>query len=328
MSLSKLVGKHASMLAALHQVVLFATSNAPVLITGETGTGKELFAHAIHSMSKRQSAPFIPLDCGALPEQLAENELFGHSRGAFTDAHTDQKGLAAMAEGGTLFLDEVDALSLPNQTKLLRLLQEGTYRALGADRFTRANVRVIAASNKCIEDCVQQGQFREDLYFRLNVLRLQLPPLRERRGDVALLAQHFLDNECGNRGAAKKSFSPAALRKLESYDWPGNARELLNVVQRATVCCPGRQIMAKDILLTNEVTRLGPVSADDTFRSAKQQAIARFERSYVEQLLARHQGNITQAAREAGKERRSFGRLVKKYAAAGLIPGHQGKKAG
>ena len=303
---SMLVGKHPSMLEALRQVGLFATSNAPVLITGETGTGKELFA------------------------QLAENELFGHSRGAFTDAHADQKGLAAMAEGGTLFLDEVDALSFPNQTKLLRLLQEGTYRALGADRFTRANLRIIAASNKCIEACVEQERFREDLYFRLNVLRLQLPPLRERRGDIALLAQHFLEIECGHPGAVQKRFSPATLRKLASHTWPGNIRELLNVVQRAAVCCTGRQIMPFDIVLANEMSHPGSVSADGTFQSAKQQAIASFEKSYVERLLARHEGNITQAAREAGKERRSFGRLVKKYAnpAEKFVPPHSDKKAG
>jgi len=217
-----------------------------------------------------------------------------------------------MAEDGTLFLDEVDALSQANQAKLLRFLQEGMYRALGAERFTRSNARVIAASNRCIEDCVQQGQFRSDLYFRLNVLRLHLPPLRERRTDVSLLARHFLDNECVTE-RARKCFSPAALRKLETHHWPGNARELFNAVQRATVCCRGRLIMPEDIVLSNEIAAETGVVTKESFRGARRQAIEQFERDYVDQLMTRHSGNVTQAARDAGKERRSFGRLVKKY---------------
>jgi DNA-binding NtrC family response regulator len=257
------------------------------------------------------------VDCGSLPEQLAENELFGHCRGAFTDAHKDQRGLAAMAEDGTLFLDEVDALSPANQAKLLRFLQEGTYRALGAEHFSRSNARVIAASNRCIEDRVQQGQFRSDLYFRLNVLRLHLPPIRERRADISLLARHFLENECAAE-RMRKSFSPAALRKLEAHHWPGNARELFNAVQRATVCCRGHLIMPEDIVLSNEVLSNetagdAGVVANESFRCARRQAIEQFERGYVEQLMTRHSGNVTQAARDAGKERRSFGKLVKKY---------------
>lgn len=312
-SLTNLVGQHPLFLRAVGEVPLFAESNAPVLVTGETGTGKELFAHAIHWLSKRQSGPFIPVDCGSLPEQLAENELFGHCRGAFTDAHADQKGLAGMADGGTLFLDEIDALSAANQAKLLRFLQEGTYRALGADRFTRSNVRIIAATNHCIEDCINQRLFRADLYFRLNVLRLQLPALRERHGDVSLLAKHFLEKEGLGGKNERKFFSPGALRKLESYHWPGNARELFNTVQRAAVCSFGKQITPEDISIPNEVTSQETASSEETFRTAKQQVIEKFERAYVEAVLARHHGNITQAAREAGKERRAFGRLAKKY---------------
>jgi DNA-binding NtrC family response regulator len=313
MGLAQLVGMHASILQVARQAVLFAATNAPVLITGETGTGKELFAHAIHSLSKRKSGPFIPVDCGSLPEQLAENELFGHCRGAFTDAHKDQRGLAAMAADGTLFLDEVDALSPANQAKLLRFLQEGTYRALGAERFTRSNACVIAASNRSIEDRVQQGQFRDDLYFRLNVLRLHLPPLRERREDISLLAQHFLDHECTSE-RARKVFSAAAMRKLTNYFWPGNVRELFNSVQRAAVCSNGQTITPQDIILANEAAPTETVLAiAEGFQRARRQAIEQFERGYVEHLLTRHAGNVTQAAREAGKERRSFGKLVKKY---------------
>jgi DNA-binding NtrC family response regulator len=314
MALARLVGQDPVFLKALEQVTLFAASNAPVLITGETGTGKELFAHAIHSLNKRRNGPFIPLDCGTLPEHLAENELFGHRRGAFTDAHADQKGLAGLADGGTLFLDEIDALSMANQSKLLRFLQEGTYRSLGADRFSSSDVRIIAATNRSIEDCVLNRQFRCDLYFRINVLRLYLPPLRVRSGDISLLAAKFLEEQCAANNQEQKFFSKPALRKLGSYHWPGNIRELRNTVQRASVTCPGAQIMAHHILLSTEMA--GPtefISSSEVFRLARQQVIERFERAYVGEMMLRHHGNITQAAREAGTERRAFGRLVKKY---------------
>jgi two-component system response regulator GlrR len=310
--LAQLVGRHPVFVQAVAQVPVFAASDAPVLITGETGTGKELFAHALHSLSRRRKGAFVPVDCAALPDQLAENELFGHRRGAFTDAHADQKGLVALAEGGTLFLDEIDSLSLSNQAKLLRLLQEGSYRALGSDHFASANVRIIAATNQCVESCVRQRRFREDLYFRLNALRLQLHPLRDRRSDVQILARHFLKLESGNSQGEHKIFSPAALRKLESYSWPGNVRELWNTVQRAFLCCSGRQILPEHILIASNPSDPEAV-AEKTFRSAKRIAVESFERNYVEDLLAKHRGNVTQAARAAGKDRRAFGRLVKKY---------------
>jgi DNA-binding NtrC family response regulator len=317
-TLTRLVGQHPAFLQAIQQVVRFGASNAPVLITGETGTGKELFAYAIHSLSSRCKGPFIPLDCGTLPEPLAENELFGHRRGAFTDAHGNQRGQVAMADGGTLFLDEVDALSLINQAKLLRFLQDGTYRSLGADRFSGSDVRVVSATNRSIEESVHQGLFRRDLYFRMNVLRLQLPPLREREGDVSLLATRFLKEQCHANRCEQKFFSRAGLRKLESYDWPGNVRELLNTVQRAYVSCPGPQIMPHDISFSTDVIcPQQSISLPDGFRAAKQHAIARFERDYISELMSRHRGNVTRAAREAGKDRRAFGRLVKKY---GLSP--------
>jgi DNA-binding NtrC family response regulator len=200
---------------------------------------------------------------------------------------------------------------LPNQAKLLRLLQEATYRALGCDHFTRANVRVIAATNRRIEDCVRQGQFRSDLYFRINVLRLQLPPLRERSGDISLLARHFLKHECAN--VERKEFSNRALRKLESYDWPGNVRELFNTVQRAIVCSVSRQILPEHLMLPDSELDFADDGKRCGLREAKQKVIASFERTYIEELLARHHGNMTQAALDAGKERRTFGRLAKKY---------------
>lgn len=319
MAIANLVGRHPSFVRAAEQALLFAGSDAAVLITGETGTGKELFAHAIHSLSNRHRGPFIPVDCGALPEHLAENELFGHCRGAFTDARADQKGLAAMAEGGTLFLDEVDALSLANQAKLLRFLQEGTYRALGADRFTQGNIRVVAATNRSLEEHVRLKQFRNDLYFRLDLLRLQLTALRERTGDVSILARHLLENECAATKCEHKTFSVAALRKLESYHWPGNVRELLNTVQRAFLTCPGRQIMPDHIMLPECIAVHKERSSRGSFQAAKHHAIEQFERTYIEELMVRHHGNITQAAREAGKDRRALGRLVKKYRASRQI---------
>jgi DNA-binding NtrC family response regulator len=319
LGLAQMVGTHPEFLLAVQQMLLFCKSDAPVLITGETGTGKELFAHAIHSLSRRCNGPFIPLDCATLPEHLAENELFGHHRGAYTDAHANQKGLAAMADGGTLFLDEIDSLSPANQSKFLRFLQEGTYRALGSDRITRSNMRVIAATNQPIEEAVRLRKFRNDLYFRINVLRLNLPALRRRRDDISVLARHFLATEFLDRPL---TFSVAALRKLENYDWPGNVRELLNAVRRAAVCCSSPQVLPKDI-----VFGAGPVAQEitgdmaPTFRAAKQAVIERFEKSYVEELLVRFQGCVTKAAREAGKERRAFGRLVKKYGIS-VAPGH------
>lgn len=312
MGMAQFVGKHPTFIRALRDVRLFSASEAPVIICGETGTGKELFAHAIHSLSGRRRGPFIPLDCSLLPDNLAESELFGHCRGAFTDAHSDRKGLAAMAEGGTLFLDEIDALSLANQARLLRFLQERTYRALGADHFSRADVRIVAATNRSIEQCVREQRFRNDLYFRMNVLRLQLPPLRERKGDVSLLATHFLNHECNN--GPSKVFSPAAMRRLENYRWPGNVRELMNTVQRAVVCSSGRQITPGHISFAGDPTVASEgIQTGASFQQAKHHSIQEFERSYVEALLRRHEGNITRAAKEAGKDRRAFGKLVKKH---------------
>ena len=319
---SQLVGRNSAFLQAIGQIPLLGPSDAPVLLLGETGTGKELCARAIHHLSPRRAFPFIPVDCGALPEHLAENELFGHTRGAFTDAHADQKGLAGMAEGGTLFLDEVDALSLAVQAKLLRFLEERTYRSLGADRFTQANVRVLAATNRNLQALVREKQFRADLYFRLNVLELRLPPLRERRDDIPLLAYHFLRSLRRPAGAQPPSLSAAALRALQNYSWPGNVRELFNVIQRAAVMARGAQILPAHTAITGLITdRAASGEAIGSFRDGRAEAIASFERRYVEDLLRRHNGNITRAAIEARKDRRAFGRLVKKYALNCVRPG-------
>ena len=311
--LAKLVGADPAFRRTIEKIPIAARSGSPVLITGETGTGKELCARAIHHLSPRSSFPFIPVDCGALPDHLLENELFGHSRGAFTDARTDQKGLVALAEGGTLFIDEVDSLSLSGQAKLLRFLQEKTYRPLGADRFRHANVTVLAAVNQDPERLVAQHRLRSDLYFRLNVLRLYLPPLRERRDDIALLARHFVESLCAETNAGRKTLTPTAIRKLSHHDWPGNARELRNVIQRAVLFSEGSQILPGHVLTSDPLCDPVADVAGGGFREARSQAVAAFERDYVEDALRKHGGNVTRAAREAGKDRRAFGRLVKKY---------------
>ncbi|HME35222.1 MAG TPA: sigma-54 dependent transcriptional regulator [Candidatus Sulfotelmatobacter sp.] len=315
LSLQQMVGKDPNFLRVLAEAGSFAAGDAPVLLTGETGTGKELCARIVHWMSKRRQGPFIPVECGALPEHLFENELFGHARGAFTDAHTDQNGLVALAEGGTLFLDEVDGFSPAIQGKVLRLLQERTYRPLGSEHFRSTNVRIIAATNSNLEKLVCEKHFREDLFYRLNVLRVHLPPLRQRPGDVALLARHFVEEICSTEGMPRKVFSPASIRKLEEHDWPGNVRELYNTVQRAAFAAPGTQIASAHINFSRfqSVGESPSTNQAEDFRSAKSVAIQKFERGYVERLLEKYAGNVTQAAREAGKDRRAFGRLVKKY---------------
>jgi two-component system response regulator GlrR len=321
LGLSQLIGNDSQFLEAIEKIPIIALSDAPVLVSGETGTGKELCVRAIHDLSTRTDSPFVPVECGTIAEHLAENEFFGHARGAFTDAHSDQKGLVAMAEGGTLFLDEIDALSLPIQSKLLRVIEEGRYRPLGSDKFSWANIRVIAATNRNVELLVREQRFRSDLYFRLNVFQLCLPALRQRREDIGLLARYFLEKFSRAAGKQPKSLSPAALRMLERYDWPGNVRELRNIMQRAWQFCPGSQILTSHIFLPRAVEETVPATK---FRYSKALVIERFERDYIKNLLHRHKGNVARAAAEAGKDRRSFRRLMAKHD----INRHEFRRAG
>jgi two-component system response regulator GlrR len=312
----RMLGADPAFQRAMAQMARFAANDAPVLLTGETGTGKELGARVIHLLSRRHAGPFIPVDCGALPDHLFENEVFGHVKGAFTDARADQKGLVALANGGTLFLDEIDSLSLPAQSKLLRLLQERTYRALGAEVFQRADVRILAATNRRLEELVELKQFRADLFFRINVLRVHLPALRERASDIRLLSKSFVEEICADAGIPRKGLSEAALLKLERHDWPGNVRELYNILQRAVLCSTGQQIASPGVELEGCGEASGEVESAaelQDFRQAKLQAIQLFESGYVRRMMEKHAGNVTQAAREAIKDRRAFGRLVKKY---------------
>jgi two-component system response regulator GlrR len=312
LGLARLVGTDTDFLCEIEKIPFAARTDAEVLITGETGTGKELCARAVHQLSRRRSLPFICVDCGALPDQLFENEMFGHERGAFTDAHRAQKGLVAIAQGGTLFLDEIGSLSLWAQAKLLRFLQDRIYKPLGVEKFAHANVRIVAATNRDLEHDVEKNAFRRDLFFRINVLRLHMIPLRERRGDIAALAQHFLGLSCAEMGSAGKVLAPSTLRLLDRLDWPGNVRELYNIIRRAVVFSEGPQILPAHIAPARQHAATGN-PATRSFREARAEALTAFERCYAEDMLRKHNGNITRSAREAGKDRRAFGRLVKRH---------------
>jgi two-component system response regulator GlrR len=310
-----LIGRSEPFLSAIRMIERLAACEATVLIQGEIGTGKEVAARAIHYLGTRHEGPFTPINCGALPDSLFENEMFGHVRGAFTDARDTVIGLIANAEGGTLFLDEVEALSPKGQVALLRFLQDGTYRPLGGKRLLEANVRIIAASNTSLRDLVARGHFRADLMYRLAVMPLDLPPLRDRAGDVSLLARHFVGRYNVQYHTAR-TLSAASLAALESHAWPGNVRELENLLHREVLLCDGDTIE-----LESRVPSAGAPAAagrrlgfERGFRAAKASWIADFERRFVCWALEQSGGNVSAAARRAGKERRTFGRLVKKYA--------------
>jgi DNA-binding NtrC family response regulator len=301
-----LIGNSPAFDVVLKLIRRMAACDATVLITGETGTGKELAARAIHYLGLRKDAPFIPVNCGALPETLVESELFGHARGAFTDAREARTGVVAQAEGGTLFLDEVEAMGPHAQVALLRFLQEREYRPIGGALVRGANVRVIASANVDLDAVAAQRVFRRDLLFRLNVLPLHLPPLRERGEDVTLLAQMFLRRFSRQYRLPPKTLDADSVVFLSQHRWPGNVRELENLIHR--------HFLLSDL----PVIRLAPqsaraVAAEATFREAKAHAIAEFERHYLAALLARTRGNISLAARLSGKERSRLCKLVKKY---------------
>lgn len=304
------VGSSSLFVAQLVRLPQFAACDAGVLILGETGTGKELCAQAIHYLSPRAAHPCVAVNCGAIPLDLVESELFGHLKGAFTNAHIAREGLVAEAEGGTLFLDDIDCLPLAAQAKLLRFLQEHEYRPLGAARVRRANVRVIAASNHQLPAMAARGEFRLDLYYRLNVLNLELPPLRSRRDDIAPLALYFIGRFARQFDRTVTGLTPAALRRLMAHDWPGNVRELEHVIERAV-------LLAATAVLTEADVAVGgacePLPEVESFRAAKERVVQDFERSRIEQLLTAHAGNVTHAAAAARKNRRAFIALMQKY---------------
>jgi DNA-binding NtrC family response regulator len=307
--LKHVIGESPAFLDKVRCVPRFARCDATVMISGESGTGKEIFARAIHYLSPRADRPFVPVNCGALPENLVESEIFGHKRGAFTGAASDQAGLIREAEGGTLFLDEIDCLTPQAQVKLLRFLQDGEYRSVGSYQTFRANVRVVAATNADFSYIVRSGKFREDLFYRLNVLALKLPALRERSGDILLLAYDFLEKQAATTETPPKNLSLAALSRLLSHSWPGNVRELQNVLLRAIVLSDRDSIEASDLDLPEE----GYPAEDQSFRAMKSRVVWRFEHDFLATVLRAHEGNITRAAFAVKKNRRAFWELLRKH---------------
>lgn len=306
-----MIGHSEAFLCVERLIARIARCDAPVLIEGETGTGKDLAARAIHYGSARRDRPFVPVNCGALPDTLLESEMFGHRRGAFTDAHDDQLGLVALAHSGTLFLDEVDALTPKGQVMLLRFLQDQQYRPIGGRREERADARIIAASNQPLAALIESGRFRLDLFYRLQLMQLTLPPLRQRITDLPILARHFIDLGAARFNVPARPLSADTVAWFQRYEWPGNIRELEHLIYRALLQCDGPEISvpAPDHLRC-------PASAtapEGHFRSAKERAIAAFEQAYLERLIDRAHGNISVAARLAGTERRHLGRLLKKH---------------
>ncbi len=314
--LDRIVTKSPAMRRILRLLERASATDATVLVTGESGTGKELAARAVHTSSPRSRGRFVAVNCGALPEHLIESELFGHVKGAFTGATSDKRGLFEEAQGGTLFLDEIGELPLGLQVKLNRALQERAVRRIGSSEERAVDVRVVAATNVALKSAVADGAFREDLYFRLNIINVNLPPLRDRRDDIPMLAATFLERFATARGAAPPGFSAEAMSRLVAYAWPGNVRELQNVVERALAVCDSEVIGVDDLPDDLELHR-SDVRSDAigalTYRAYIDLTIEQASRTYLEVLLAAADGNVTRAAQRAGMQRESMHRLLKRY---------------
>jgi DNA-binding NtrC family response regulator len=312
-----ILGRSLVLQQVLELVRKAARSDANVLILGESGTGKELIARAIHANSPRCSGPFVPVDCASFPEPLLESELFGHEKGAFTGAATTKRGLLETAHGGTLFLDELGEIPMSLQAKLLRTLQQRQIRHVGGTRQIDLDLRVVSATNRDLRLQVGNGQFREDLYYRVNVIDVALPPLRERSGDVELLATTFLRKLRDGRGG----FEPEAMMALVNYRWPGNVRELQNVVERACALADGETItlgeLPSHLWSSPAPTPTHPPETETTIgltlKEAKERWIGQLEAAYVSELLKRESGNVSEAARKAGVDRKTLHRLLNKH---------------
>ncbi len=339
-----IIGRHQKLREIYAIIEKIAPTNTTVVIEGETGTGKEVVAQTIHKLSARAQGPMMVFDCGAVPENLIESELFGHEKGSFTGAIMTRQGLFEMADGGTIFLDELGELPLDLQPKLLRALEQREIRRVGAGKPLKVDVRILAATNRNLEEEVRAGRFRQDLFYRLSVVRLVLPPLRDRMEDIPLLVKHFLKVHPYNRapdGTPRvKHLTRDAMDTLQAYRWPGNVRELVNTVERAVSFADGETIEARDLpehirdtvrppraasapsplvdLREQREIRATPPAAppapiDSTFKEAKEKWVSSFERDYIVHLLKKNHGNISHAAREADIDRKYFRKLMKKY---------------
>ena len=312
-----MVGESYAMQQLREQVRMAAPTNGRVLIFGENGTGKELVARNIHALSRRRTGPFVEVNCAAIPEELIESELFGHVRGAFTGAVADRRGKFELAHGGTIFLDEIADMSLKTQAKVLRVLQEQVLTAVGGSRDTRVDARVLAATNKDLTQEIRAGRFREDLYFRLNVVPIFVPPLRDRQEDIALLAEHFMAVLAREYGRRPKSFERDAVTALQQYAWPGNVRELRNVVERLMIMVPGDRITSRDLSFLETTSAVPPDAVRPSSIAPLHDARDQFERDYILRALAQQQGNISRTAELLGVERSN---LYRKMKAFGIAP--------
>ncbi|TQV71693.1 sigma-54-dependent Fis family transcriptional regulator [Aliikangiella marina] len=324
-----MIGQSASFQNVLKRIRTFSACDAPVLIEGETGTGKEMIARAVHYYSDRKEHPFIPVNCGALPDNLIENELFGHVKGAYTDAKTQSTGLVGQANGGTLFLDEIESLTPKSQVALMRFLQEKEYKPLGSNVPLKSDIRIVTASNVAIDKLVAQRLMRQDLFFRLNILSVQLPPLKDRGDDIELLANHFLVKFQEQYELPVRRYHQKTLDWFKAYHWPGNIRELENLVLRAVLVCDDEFISPRhfcddNIYIQNQIQHAenqfvsdefgdAELSVDESFSEAKSRVINSFEKCYLKKLMQKYAGNVTLAAKFACKERRALGKLLKKH---------------
>jgi two-component system, NtrC family, nitrogen regulation response regulator NtrX len=311
-----MVGESYAMRQLREQVAMAAPTNGRVLIYGENGTGKELVARTIHALSRRRAAAFIEVNCAAIPEELIESELFGHVRGAFTGAVSDRRGKFELADGGTIFLDEIGDMSVKTQAKVLRVLQEQTVDAVGGKSSIKVDVRVLAATNKDLQAEIRAGRFREDLYFRLNVIPIFVPPLRDRDTDIPLLAEHFMAELAREYGRRSKHLDPGAATGLRSYRWPGNVRELRNVIERLMIMVPGDTITLADLEFL-EGAAMAAAEPNGTPPLTLHDARERFEREFILRALAAQQGNISRTAEILGVERSN---LYRKMRAFGIVP--------
>jgi len=312
----QMIGNSRAIEQLKQQITMAAPSAGWVLITGENGTGKELVARAIHLQSTRADKPFIEVNCAAIPEELIESELFGHEKGAFTGATSARKGKFDQANGGTLFLDEIGDMSLKTQAKILRILQEQKFSRVGGNRTIKAEVRVIAATNKNLQEEIKTGNFREDLYFRLNVLPFSVPPLRQRKDDITLLCNHFLQFYCGKESREIKAIATEAVEILLAYNWPGNVRELKNLIERLVIMTPGKTIQITDLPLSinpnqnkADTTAFDPRQLPDSYREAKEL----FEKQFLIEKLQKNGWNVSKTADAIGLERSNLHRKIKSY---------------